>query len=129
MKKYFYMFFGIFCFWTMQNAFAINPLSQEELKSVIIPSSSNDILTAKTSWETGTSFLDAILGFARDSIFTLLILLAIGMFIFIWGKLIIARWNPEEFKKALVSFVYAIVGIFVVSIAWAVVRLITGIEI
>jgi hypothetical protein len=49
MKKYFYMFFGIFCFWTMQNAFAINPLSQEELKSVIIPSSSNDILTAKTS--------------------------------------------------------------------------------
>lgn len=113
----------------MQNAFAINPLSQEELKSVIIPSSSNDILTAKTSWETGTSFLDAILGFARDSIFTLLILLAIGMFIFIWGKLIIARWNPEEFKKALVSFVYAIVGIFVVSIAWAVVRLITGIEI
>jgi hypothetical protein len=51
------------------------------------------------------------------------------MFIFIWGKLIIARWNPEEFKKALVSFVYAIVGIFVVSIAWAVVRLITGIEI
>jgi len=36
-------------------------------------------------------------------------LLAIGMFLFIGGRLVVARWNPEEFKKALQSFIYAAV--------------------
>lgn len=33
--------------------------------------------------------------------------IAIGMFLFIGGRLIMARGNPEEFKKAIKSFIYA----------------------
>jgi hypothetical protein len=40
-----------------------------------------------------------------------------------------ARGNPEEFKKALSSFVYAAIGIFVVAAAWAIVKLVAGINI
>jgi hypothetical protein len=65
----------------------------------------------------------------RDGIFALMAVLAIGMFLFIGGRLIMARWNPEQFKKAMMSFVYAAIGIFVVAAAWAIVRLIAGINI
>jgi hypothetical protein len=41
---------------------------------------------------------------------------------------VVARGNPEEFKKALMSFVYAAVGLFVVAFAWALVRLVAGIN-
>jgi len=130
MKKYLYTFVSLITFVLFsQSVTAGDPLSRDDLKWAIIPGSSNDVLTASTAGETGTNFLDQILGFVRDSIFTLLVLIAIGMFLFIGWRLIVARWNPEEFKKALKSFVYAIVGIFVVSVAWAIVRLVSGIEI
>jgi len=43
-------------------------------------------------------------------------------------KLITARGNPEEFKKALNTFIYAVVGIFIVSFAFAAVRLVAGLN-
>lgn len=73
-------------------------------------------------------FLDYVLGFSRDVIFALLALIAIGMFLFIGARLVMARGNPEEFKKAMLSFVYAAIGIFVVAFAWAIVRLVAGID-
>jgi len=39
-----------------------------------------------------------------------------------------ARGNPEEFKKALMSFMYAVIGIFIVAFSWAAVRLIAGLN-
>jgi hypothetical protein len=103
----------------------IEARSEEDLKNAIIPSGSDQVIT---STATGEWVLDSILAFTRDGIFSLMALLAIGMFLYIWGKLIIARWNPEEFKKALMSFVYAVIWIFVVAAAWAIVRLVAGIN-
>jgi hypothetical protein len=37
--------------------------------------------------------------YIRDSIFWLLMVIAISVFIWIWAKLLMARWNPEELKK------------------------------
>lgn len=65
----------------------------------------------------------------RDSIDALLPLVAIGVFLFVGIRLGLARWNPEEFKKSWIQFIYAVVGIFVVSAAWAAVKLIQGINI
>ena len=73
--------------------------------------------------------LDSIFSYIRDSIFGLMGLIAIGVFLYIGFKLISARWNPEEFKKALNTFIYAVIGIFIVSFAFAAVRLIAGIDI
>jgi hypothetical protein len=36
-------------------------------------------------------------------------LIALGVFLFIGIRLAVARGNPEEFKKALIHFVYAVV--------------------
>ena len=76
----------------------------------------------------GQWYLDFVLEFTRDTVFALLALIAIGMFLYIWGRLVVARWNPEEFKKAMLSFVYAAVGIVVVAFAWAIVKLVAGID-
>lgn len=129
MKKLFYSIISIFSLLFTLRVFAADSLSQDDLKSAIIPSNANDVLSSGSAWETGEWFLDMALWFVRDSIFTLLVLIAIGMFLFIWGRLVMAKWNPEEFKKAMKSLVYAVVGILFVSLAWALVRLISGIDI
>lgn len=107
------------------SADAIDSMSEDELKWAIIPGNSNQVLTSS---ETGEWLIDVLLNFIRDGIFALMAVLAIGMFLFIGAKLIMARGNPEEFKKALMSFVYAAIWIFVVTAAWAIVRLIAGIN-
>lgn len=71
------------------------------------------------------STLDNILKYFKNSIFDLLALLVIWAFVYIWAKLVVARWNPEEFKKALTYFIYIIVWIFLVSSAWAIVKLVS----
>ena len=73
--------------------------------------------------------LEQIFGFITDSIFGLLMVAAVGMFFFIWVRLAFARWNPEEFKTAMNSLVYAIVWLAVVSVAWAAVKLVAGLNI
>jgi len=66
--------------------------------------------------------------YIKDSIFWLLALIAIAVFLFIWARLVIARWNPEEFKKALMQFIYAIVWLFIVAFAWAAVKIISNLN-
>lgn len=72
--------------------------------------------------------IDTLLEFTRDSIFSLLALIAIGMFIFIGSKLIVARGNQEEFKKAMMMFLYTIIGLFIVGASFVAVRLIASLS-
>lgn len=100
-------------------------LTSEELKAWLTPD---------TSWTVGTvaeweSLLDGVFAFARDGIFGLLFLLALCVFLYIAVRLIMAKGNPEEFKKALNSFIYAAMGLFIVAFAWAAVRLVAGLSI
>jgi len=114
---------------SLKSSIAAELLWEDELREAIIPNSANGVLTAGTAEESGTSFVDAVLLFARDTIFALMAVIAIWMFLFIGARLVIARWNPEEFKKAMLSFVYAAIGIFIVAAAWVMVRLIAGLDI
>jgi len=77
----------------------------------------------------GTSAIDLVADYVKDTIFGLLVLIVIGMFIFIGVRLIIARWNAEEFARTMKSLAYVIVGLFIVSVAWLAVRLISWLEI
>jgi hypothetical protein len=65
----------------------------------------------------------------KNSISDLLMVISLGVFLYIGIRLGIARGNPEEFKKALMHFVYAVVGIFFVFVAWALVKLVAGLNI
>lgn len=67
----------------------------------------------------------SLLWYVKDTIFWLMMLVAIAVFLYIWAKLVMAKWNPEEFKKAIQSFIYAIVGMVFVWLAWALVVLVS----
>ncbi len=73
------------------------------------------------------SLLDKLFVFVKDSIFGLLVIVSIWMFLYVWFKLLTARWNPEEFKKAMNSFLYIVIWIFITSLALAIVKLIAWI--
>ena len=117
--KNFYSIFTVFILsiWFMQQIFADN------VPDGLIPTD-NKIAGLNTStpvvW---------VVEYVRSSIFWLLPLIAIAVFLYVGFKLIVARWNPEEFKKAWKTFIYAVIGIFVVSFAWVAVKLVSGIDI
>ncbi len=98
----------------------------EDIKKVLLDISSDNVVkTGNNDWFETTA---SILIWAKDSLTSVIVLIAVWAFLFIWIKLAFARGNPEEFKKAMMQLVYAIVWVFVVSIAWAVVRLVAGIH-
>ena len=127
MKNIYRYFIVFLSFIWVKSSFAVDALDSDDLKQGIIPSPST--ITYDGNELEWYGILDYILGFLRDSMFALMALIAIAMFLFIWGRLVVARGNPEEFKKAMMSFVYAAVGIFVVAFAWAIVQLVAWINI
>jgi hypothetical protein len=65
----------------------------------------------------------------KNTLTWLVQLIAVWALLFVWIRLAFARWNPEEFKKALVHMVYVIVWIFVIAVSWAAVVLVAWINI
>ena len=94
-----------------------------DIQTDIIPD--DDPIVANVNWEEG---ITGILTYIKDTIFVLLMIISVWAFLYVGFKLIIAKWNPEEFKKALMSFVYAIVGIALVSLAYVLVQFISGLQ-
>lgn len=78
------------------------------------------------NWETQ---VDNLSSWLIESIEWILPLIAVWVFLFVGIKLAMARWNPEEFKKAWMQFLYAIIGIFAVSFAWITVKLVSSLSI
>jgi hypothetical protein len=87
------------------------------------------VVTSKLDSAEWEDQLTLILTWIRDSIETLIPILAIGVFLFIGIRIALAKWNAEEFKKAWLQMIYAVVGIFVVGFAWAAVKLVSGLNI
>lgn len=91
------------------------------IKDVLLWISENEVLP---EWDDWLWVLQSIFVWIKTSLTGLLLLLAVWVFLFIWIRLWIARWNPEEFKKSMMHLVYAIIWIFIVSIAYATVTLV-----
>jgi len=81
-------------------------------------------------WDTaiGVTSVDGLFTFAKDTIFSLLWVVVVGVFIFMWIRLLIARWKPEEFKATLQHIVYAVVWLFIISIAYLAVQLVSSLS-
>lgn len=95
-----------------------------DIEDSIIPGNTS-ILENDWLWK---ETLTSLFTFTKDSIFWLLALISIAVFIFIWARLIMAQWNPEEFKKALMQFIYAIVWLAVIAISWGAVKLVSSLN-
>lgn len=83
-----------------------------------------------TVWvdDEGTFALNQVFIYVKDFLFTILWLIAIWVFLYFWFKLISSRGNEEDFKKALMWFVYAVIGLAIIPLAWWAVRLITSLD-
>ena len=112
---------------SFNDLFASNA-ANDWIRSALLDITESDV----TNWvadDDWFSMLAWIINWVKDSLTWVLILIAVWAFLFIWVRIAFARWNPEEFKKWMMHLVYAVVWIFIVSIAWAAVKLIAWIDI
>ncbi len=116
-------FFSFFMIW---NA-AVNEWN-DDIKNWLLGNYENDFVEIN-DWTNWVSVVTDILSWFKDQIFSLIMILSIWVFIFVWIKLATAKWNPEEFKKAWMQFIYAIIWIFFVFMAWWLVKLVSTLSI
>lgn len=125
MKKHFYILVSIVA------ALFVTPRtsSAQVSKDMIIPDQSSSILDENwTGAAGGESLLDALLAFVRDFLFTISGVVAIGIMIFLWFRLLMARGQPEEFKKVMLWFVYTGIGVLCIAASYAAVSIVSGIS-
>lgn len=72
----------------------------------------------------GLDMLSKLLRWFKTELMSLVSVLVIWVFIFIGIRIVMSRWDPEWFKKAMLHFVYAVIWVFFIFIAWWLVRLI-----
>jgi len=70
-----------------------------------------------------------IFTYVKETIFWVLALIVIGSFLYIWYKIIISRGNPEEFKKAWLMLIYAVLWMLFIALSWVIVVFISGLKI
>ena len=125
-KKILFLFIAIYTSVISFSVFAKQWTSHE---SIMLPWNGDwvtgTLLTGTKSWE---EQVDEVSSWIISSLETLLPITAVGVFLFVGIKLAMARWNPEEFKKAWMQFMYAIIGIFIMSFAWVTVKIVLGIS-
>lgn len=119
-KKLFLLFVLFLSFLTV-------PTLANDIRDNIIPNSTT--ILENTDWDQWLWILTNVANFFKDTIFWIIVLIWTWVLLFIWARLVVARWNPEEFTKAMLSLVYAVIWIAVVSLAWVSVKLIAGLNI
>lgn len=89
---------------------------------------SNDISVFKKNENNWVDQLSWLLKSWIDLIFWLLVVLLTWVFIFIWWKLAMSKWDAEEFKKWLIWFVYAVIWAALIPASYAIIQIITWIK-
>lgn len=87
----------------------------------------------KPSWAVSITWnwkepLEQVVIFGKDFILDILYLIVIWVFLFLWAKLIAARWKPDELKNVLMWFVYALIWLAVIPLAYWAVKLISSLN-
>ncbi len=125
MKKIFFILFWFFIqiFWV----FASSNASSSKIKDWILNSLPwhDKVISNSEAWKDS---LTSLLLYWKNTIFDLLALIAVWVFLYIWYKIIMAKWKPEEFKKAFMHLVYAIVWIVIISLAWVIIVFVAGLK-
>lgn len=94
----------------------------EDLRDQIIPQNHEVLWNA---WD-GTWPLDAIIVYVKNFTFSIMWIIVVWVFLYLWFKLITSRWNAEEMKKALMWLVYVWAWLTIMSLAWWAVKLVSS---
>lgn len=117
MKKIFYFI----CFYL----FLFVNKTYSSLESTLIDKTDSNLIANDIKSVDWLSVLWNLFSWAKDELMSLAMIASIGAFLYIGIKLATARWNPEEFKKAWLHFVYAVIGVFIIFMAWWAVKLVS----
>lgn len=101
----------------------INNSAFASLQDQIIPDKSTVL---KNSWKWWFDPFDSVISYFKDFLFQIIWLIVIWVFIYFWYKLVSANWNSEELKKTITGFVYVIIWLAVISLAFVAVRLVSS---
>ncbi|MFK7780617.1 MAG: hypothetical protein QM490_05810 [Candidatus Gracilibacteria bacterium] len=107
---------------------ATRDVGNTDIKNTLLDFTDGDDNIVKSDSEDGLEVTAYIFKWIKNSMTSLIMLISVGVFLFIGIKLTLARGKPEEFKAAMMQMVYAIIGILLVSLAWAAVVLVAGIN-
>ena len=122
MKKIFFSF--VWFISAFQYAFAISLKNDTtSLESKMLPE--NSLAWVSWSWKAP---LVNLFSYAKNFIFSILWLIVIWTFLYLWFVLITSKWKPDDFKKALMWLVYAIVWLAIIPIAYAAVKIISSLN-
>jgi len=99
-----------------------------DLQNDIIPAGKT-ITTIWQDWGEWVWVVSEILNYIKESIFWLLSVIAIWMFIYTGFNLVKAQGNPEEMSKTWKTLIHVIVWLFIVAVSWALVRMVAWIQI
>ena len=116
----------IFLFY--KNSYASSNSASSVIKDWLLNSlyGKENVITDTTYWK--DSLFNLFL-YVKNIIFDILWIIVVWVFLYIWYKILASRWNPEEFKKAFKMFIYTIIGLVIISLAWVLVIFISGLKI
>lgn len=76
-----------------------------------------------------TTSVDGVLKWVVDTLFWILVVVAIWAILYLWIRLVLARWNQEELTKVTKNFIYIVLGLALISWAYAIITFVTKISI
>jgi hypothetical protein len=103
-------------------------VNANDLRDSIIP----EVETISEIWSDANQemwVISEILSYIKESIFWLLSVISIWMFIYVGFSLVKAQWNPEEMSKAWKTLIHVIVWLFLVAVSWALVAMVSWLKI
>ena len=123
LKKIIYTMISLYSALNIENIFAAS--IQEGIK----PWKTTDwVVNDLLAFDEKDEGLESVSQWIVSSIDLLLPITAVWVFLFVGIRLAMAQWKSEEFKKAWMQFMYAVIGIFIISFAWAAVKLVSGLN-
>lgn len=90
-----------------------------------------DLLTGwSTIWVTWNwlGSVDQVFVYWKSLFFTLISIITIATFMYLWYVIITSKWNEEEYKTALKWFVYAVIWLAVIPLSWWLIKIITSLD-
>ena len=124
LQKIFYSLFWMLNFLFYAYVFAWNTKS-DKIENWILEWIWRDTVISNTTWK---KWIESLFSYTKTTIFDILALIVIWTFLFIGYKIVMARWKPEEFKKAFMMLIYAVLGLLFVSLSWVIVVFISGLK-
>lgn len=117
------LFIIIWIFLSVSSSFAVSNVIKDGLINWV---QWNNTVISNVDWK---KWVENIFDYIKNTIFELLALIVIGTFLYIWYKIIVSRGNPEEFKKAWLMLIYAVLWMLFIALSWVIVVFISGLNI